>query len=214
MKPPLIVVFLKWPEPGRVKTRLAATVGKSEAVTIYKSLVRAVGLRLAACRTEHLAICYAPASQAGSIQQWIEHDAFREREVQHWWPQPETDLGGRQAAAVERAFAMGYENVALIGTDCVDLNARTFIQTWAALEQDADWVFGPANDGGYYLAATKQRTASPKSVFANVRWSTEHTLADCQKNITSQDSTFLIIETLADVDDYDDWNSVKDRLPC
>ena len=213
MKPPLIVVFLKWPEPGRVKTRLAANVGDAKAVTIYKALVREVGRRLAQCQREELAICFAPAAKAGSIQEWISHDAFRECEIHHWWPQPETDLGGRQAAAVEQAFAHGYHKVALIGTDCIDLNADTFARTWANLSKEADWVFGPANDGGYYLGATKQGAASPHSVFANVRWSTEHTLSDCQKNVTAQNNTPLIIETLADIDDYDDWQSVKNRLP-
>ena len=213
MKPPLIVVFLKWPEPGRVKTRLAANVGDAKAVAIYRALVREVGRLLAQCQREELAICFTPADKAGSIQEWIANDAFRECKIHHWWPQPETDLGGRQAAAVGRAFAHGYDTVALIGTDCIDLDADTFAQTWTALHEGADWVFGPADDGGYYLGATKQGAASPHSVFANVRWSTEHTLSDCQKNVTAQNNALLIIETLADVDDYDDWQSVKDRLP-
>ncbi len=213
MKPPLIVVFLKWPKPGYVKTRLASKVGNAKAVTIYKALVRAVGLRLAQCQKEHLAICYAPASEADSIQRWIADDVFRECEIQHWWPQPEMDLGGRQAAAVEKAFALNYESVALIGTDCIDLDADTFARTWTALDEGAGWVFGPANDGGYYLGATKQGAANAESVFAKVRWSSEHTLSDCQKNITSRDSSFFTIETLADVDEYDDWQLVKNRLP-
>ena len=213
MKPPIIIVFLKWPEPRRVKTRLAAKVGNTEAVAIYKSLVRAVGLRLAQCQLEHLAICYAPASRADSIQRWIKNDAFRECEIQHWWPQPETDLGGRQTAALKQAFTLGYEKAALIGTDCIDLDASTFTQTWASREQETEWVFGPAKDGGYYLGATKRGSAAPESVFAKVRWSTKHTLTDCQNNIASQDSSFLTIETLADIDDYDDWLSIKDRLP-
>ena len=114
---------------------------------------------------------------------------------------------------VEKAFALNYESVALIGTDCIDLDADTFARTWTALDEGAGWVFGPANDGGYYLGATKQGAANAESVFAKVRWSTEHTLSDCQKNITSRDSSFLTIETLADVDEYDDWQLVKNRLP-
>lgn len=211
--PPIIIVFLKWPELGKVKTRLAAAVGDEEAARIYRALVRQVGRCLLRCSCEeHLAVCFAPAAKGAAIRDWIEDEAFPDCTIQHWWPQPETDLGGRQAHALSRAFELGYKKAALIGTDCVDLEPEIFAKAWKALDHEADWVFGPANDGGYYLGATKPGPATPKAAFEDVRWSTEHTLKDCKTRIQKAEGRIFTLETLVDIDDYSDWQKVKDRV--
>ena len=209
---PLIVVFLKWPEPGKVKTRLAKTVGDDRAASIYRALVRELGRILTSCTREDLAVCYSPASQVQAIQTWLRDDGFTHCPIAHWWAQPESDLGERQAWAVDQAFARGYNQVALIGTDCIDLNRALFQQTWIALEK-SDWVFGPAKDGGYYLGATKPASPSPRDLFQGVRWSSQHTLSDCLANLESRQGSAKILETLKDIDDYEDWISIEDRLP-
>ena len=208
--PPLIIVFLKWPEPGRVKTRLARSVGDEEAVRIYRGLVREVGRCLAQCQGTEVAICYSPANCETSIRDWITR-SFAPVVPIHWWPQPESGLGERQAFSVQAAFAAGYEKVALIGTDCIDLTPELFASAWEALDT-ADWAFAPANDGGYCLAAIHRRGPTADKVFANVRWSSESTLGDCQANLESVSASFLILETLLDIDDYDDWRLVADRV--
>ncbi len=209
---PLIVVFLKWPEPGRVKTRLATHLGSEKAMVIYRALVREVGAALASCVEEDVAVCFSPADRVDDIEQWLTHEVFTERPVHHWWPQPETDLGGRQAWAIERAWESGYDCVALIGTDCIDIDRALFQRTWAGLEK-ADWVFGPAKDGGYYLGATKKAAAvDSRVVFEGVRWSSAHTLEDCLDRIERQAGSAVLLDPLTDVDDVNDWNSVAERV--
>ncbi len=210
--PPLILVFLKWPEPGRVKTRLAVSVGEWEAVRIYRALVREVGGILGRCGEEHLAVCYAPPEREWDIRRWITEEALPvERSVNHWWAQSRGDLGRRQRWAVARAFAEGYERVAMIGTDCVDLDQSLIREAWDILEK-ADWVFGPAADGGYYLGALRRNAPSPVEVFRGVRWSTEHTLADCLKNLERAGGTVTLLKSLQDVDAYENWVAVRERL--
>lgn len=208
----LVIVFLKWPEPGQVKTRLARDVGDAEAAAIYRELTAAVGRQLAACQGEDLAVCYAPADRATELEAWISREVFPSRPVHHWWAQPEGDLGERQAWAFERAAEVGYERMAVVGTDCIDLSARLMSEAWDGLDQ-AGWVFGPARDGGYYLAATKVGALSGRKVFGGVRWSSCHALEDCLRNLETGGARHVLLETiLDDVDDFEDWNCVRDRL--
>ncbi|MFT5188001.1 MAG: rSAM/selenodomain-associated transferase 1 [Verrucomicrobiales bacterium] len=208
---PLIIVFLKWPEPGQVKTRLAKSVGSEAAATIYRALVRELGHILSQCRSEDLAVCYAPASKEEAIQSWLSEEAFADHRIQHWWAQPETDLGERQAWAVDQAFAAGYDRVALLGTDCINVDQGVFQEAWKLLDE-SDWVFGPAEDGGYYLGATRKDSHTPREIFNEVRWSTEHTLSDCLANLEAQQGKVSILKILKDIDDYEDWISIQDRV--
>ncbi len=208
---PVIVVFLKWPEPGKVKTRLAQTVGQAEAVRIYRGLVAAVGRLLETCSGVDIAVCFDPPAREAAVRDWLQTGPFRQLRIAHWWPQQPTDLGGRQVAAVETALQTGYRKVALIGTDCVDWNAAMIRKVWEALDV-ADWVFGPALDGGYYLGALRASAPSASEVFAKVRWSSAHTLEDCLAHLNARGGVPAFIEKLKDVDDYEDWISVRDRV--
>ena len=208
---PLLIVFLKLPLPGQVKTRLAQSLGTEKALAIYHALVREIGSTLSECSTEDLAVCYSPAHETKRVRHWLTPDAFTRHPIQHWWPQPEADLGERQAWAIDQAFARGYDRVALIGTDCVDMDNALFQEMWAALDL-ADWVFGPARDGGYYLGATKPGAPEARTIFQNVRWSSEHTLEDCLDALRASDAKVTLLKTLVDIDHYQDWLSVEDRV--
>jgi glycosyltransferase A (GT-A) superfamily protein (DUF2064 family) len=132
-------------------------------------------------------------------------------EPAHWWAQPEGDLGRRQAWAVRQAFDLGYERVALIGTDCLGIDGSLMREAWRSLEE-SDWVFGPTEDGGYYLAATQNGRISPEVVFSGVRWSAACTLSDCLERLTGAGGTVSRLKTLEDVDTYEDWIKVRDRV--
>ncbi len=202
----VIIVFLKAPHPGRVKTRLAKVVGDEEAARIYRLLVVKVGEQLAQCEGADLCFYYTPTEGLEVIQDWLRVYPWSAK-IRHWRAQPEGDLGDRQAAATRWAEERGYAKVALVGTDCITLTPQVLQAAWDGLD-DHDWVFGPSKDGGYYLAAT--RTGEDTSLFQGVRWSSRHTLDDCLAKMAPKRVLFL--EAMEDVDEYDDWRSVQEPL--
>lgn len=185
-----IVLFVKYPEPGRVKTRIAATVGAEKAALIYKKLVARVWSQLPA--DAEVVVCYDPPARGDDVRAWLPGAARYE-------PQVAGDLGVRLRAAVDGAFASGAERVAVIGSDCVELTARSFAETWDALKL-SEVVLGPTIDGGYYLVALRRPMPA---IFENIRWSTEHTLADTM--VQARSVSVHLLRTLSDVDTYEDW---------
>jgi len=118
-------------------------------------------------------------------------------------PQAAGDLGARLRAAFEAAFAAGYGSVAVVGTDCVELDAE---RVASAFEMDADVVFGPARDGGYYLA----RLAGVEgcTVFDGVPWSSAETLASSICAAAEAGLEVGLLGELGDVDTMGDWDRV------
>ena len=94
----VILLFVKYPEPGRVKTRIAATVGPEKAAGIYKALVAHVRSQLPA--DSEVVVCYDPPSFGEQVRAWLPGAA-------HYEPQVDGDLGARLRAAVDGAFAAG-----------------------------------------------------------------------------------------------------------
>ncbi len=185
-----ILLFVKYPEPGRVKTRIAASVGPEKAAGIYKELVARVWSQLPA--NSEIVVCYDPPGRGDEVRAWLPGAARYESQVAG-------DLGARLRAAVEGAFAHGATQVAVIGSDCVELTSEVFAETWEALKL-SEVVLGPTTDGGYYLVALR----SPKTaIFENIRWSTEHTLADTMARAGS--ASVHLLQKLNDVDTYEDW---------
>jgi len=209
----LLVVFVKHPEPGWVKTRLAAGVGEAAAVAVYRELVKltlqAVGdwLRPAA----------SPPSEGGGRQVWIYFDPEnKEAEVRAWlaastegWsptahfvPQPPGDLGKRLESIYQQAFALDSYAVAAIGTDCPGLTAATLKNAFEAVRR-ADLVLGPALDGGYYLIGLAR---DYPALFTDIPWSSNHTLAATRAAARHLGLTTAELPALADIDTEEDWH--------
>ena len=185
-----ILLFVKYPEPGRVKTRIAATVGPEKAALIYKKLVARVWSQLPA--EVEVTVCYDPPERDEEVREWLPRAA-------RYQPQVAGDLGARLRVAVDSAFAEGAARVAVIGSDSVELTPEVFAQTWDALDR-SEVVLGPTHDGGYYLVALRRPMSA---IFENVRWSTEHTLADTIAQAGA--APVHILPMLNDVDTYEDW---------
>src|SRR5687767_11287328 len=109
-----ILVFVKYPELGRVKTRLAATVGPERATEIYRHLVAEVFARLP--EDAEVIACFDPAERRGECEEWLAGRAA------HFLPQTNGDLGVRLVKAFAEAFARGFARVAVIGTDCPEID--------------------------------------------------------------------------------------------
>jgi uncharacterized protein len=196
-----LLLFVKHPTPGRVKTRIAETTGPARATEIYRALVTRV---CAALPPEiPVIVHYDPPQDGEAVRRWLTPLL---PQAGGWVAQGPGDLGARLRQAFAAAFAAGWQEVAVIGSDCVEITPAIFDETWQALEKH-DAVIGPSDDGGYYLLAL--RTEQPE-LFENVRWSTEHTLADTLSR--GRHLQFHQLPTLSDVDSEADWLRVRRKI--
>jgi rSAM/selenodomain-associated transferase 1 len=188
-----LLVFLKYPEPGRVKTRLAAIVGPAHAAVLYREMIDTVFARLQPVRPRARLIGYFDGAPEGAFAGW--HAL-----VDEWWAQPPGDLGARLDFGFRTAATRGGPVVA-IGTDCLDTDAAV-IDTALEVLTNRDAVFGPAHDGGYYLVGAARQL---DGFFSGVPWSSEHTLSEHLALCRRAGWSFGLLPTLHDIDTYDDW---------
>jgi rSAM/selenodomain-associated transferase 1 len=188
-----VLVLLKHPRPGKVKTRLAAVCGARRAATLYREWIGLVLARLQPLRGSITVVGYFDGAAKDTFASWNSM-------VDEWWAQPKGDLGKRLAAGFEAAHARGSPVVA-IGTDCLDVDAPLLQDGFDVLVQK-DVVFGPAVDGGYYLVGTARHLAG---FFERIPWSSARTLAahlsSCEKNGWSVG----MLPARRDIDTWDDW---------
>lgn len=195
-----ILVFLKNPEPGKVKTRLAATMGPEPAAALYQEWIGVVLNSLQPLRKWAEVIGFFAGGSVEQFRPW--HHL-----VDRWLPQPEGDLGER----LENGFAVAHQlggPVLAVGTDCLELEGSLIRQAFAALE-DHDAVFGPATDGGYYLVGTARDLPA---FFRGIRWSSEQTLQDHLTRCRVSDWSVALLPTRHDLDTWDDWQAYLHRL--
>ncbi|MBC9794381.1 TIGR04282 family arsenosugar biosynthesis glycosyltransferase [Sinomicrobium weinanense] len=198
MKDHLLIIFTRNPEPGKVKTRLAKTVGESAALDVYTFLLnhtRDITQNLQTDKT----VYYSDTIAKDDL--WPT-DRYAKR-LQHG-----TDLGQRMENAFLTAFEEGYKKVTLIGSDIYELSQKHLEEALEALGSH-DAVIGPAEDGGYYLIGL--RTMNPE-LFRNKRWSTDTVLKDTLDDLKGKN--IHLLETLNDIDTYEDIknNPVFDNL--
>ncbi|MBS0660385.1 MAG: TIGR04282 family arsenosugar biosynthesis glycosyltransferase [Verrucomicrobia bacterium] len=198
-----LLLFVKRPRPGEVKTRLAADLGPEAAADAYRRLTAAV-LR-ALPREIPLRICFAPDEAQAEVETWLS-PSLAQPATYH--PQGGGDLGVRLAGAFAAAFEAGAERVVVLGSDCIDLTADLLRGAFAAL-QEVDAVLGPSPDGGYYLLGL--RRPSPR-VFAGIAWSTERVAAQTLERLAELGWSHRLLPARTDVDTLAEWREVEPRL--
>lgn len=189
---PLLIIMLKEPVMGRVKTRLARDIGWAAATGFARHAGRAAIARLIRDRRWRTVLAVAPRAAAAS----------------RFWPrhcprigQGEGDLGARMG----RLLGPACRPAILIGADIPAVSAALIAEAFKTLRRN-DAVFGPAEDGGYWLAGVNRR--GPRGdVFAGVRWSTAHALADTLANLA--DARIGFAARLGDVDNGDSYRRLK-----
>lgn len=184
-----LIVMVKEPRPGRVKTRLGRDLGMVASAWWFRHQVCALLRRVQDPRWQ-LVLAVAPDVAGMQSRVWPAHLPRL--------PQGQGDLGDRMARML-RAAAGG--PACVIGADIPDINAARVAEAFAALGNH-DAVFGPAPDGGYWLVGLKHPARQPRGFFAGVRWSTEHALADTIA--TLPDHCIAQVATLRDVDTVSD----------
>ena len=162
-----IIIFVRYPEKGAVKSRLAPVLGEELVVSLYEAFVSDLLATLE--RSGYpFRIAFTPAEREGDIFRCFgRHEGF---------PQAGTDLGERMKNAFQRCFSDGFTSVVLIGSDIPDLPPEIFAEAFAALDNSGA-VIGPAADGGYYLIGFRKETFVPE-VFGGIAWSTGTVFAE------------------------------------
>jgi rSAM/selenodomain-associated transferase 1 len=186
-----LIIFIRNPILGKVKTRLAKTVGDEQALNIYKEL-----LQHTHDITETLP-CHKYVFYADSI---TEHDIW-ENNIYRKHLQSGNDLGERMQAAFELLFGKGYQHLCIIGSDNYELTTAIIQQAFDALSQ-YNAVIGPSADGGYYLLGLSRMQSS---LFTNVEWSTDKVLSQTINACYVAGCSYTLLSILLDIDDEKDW---------
>jgi len=192
----LIIVFVRTPELGKVKTRLAKSIGGQSALTIYKLLLKHTAAVLHDLSFDKV-VYYS--------EKVVEND-FWDAAIFQKKTQKGSDLGERMQNAFETAFEDDYEKVLIIGSDLFDLKPTHITTAFKALETH-DFAVGPSLDGGYYLLGMKQLHPA---LFKNKKWGTDSVLEHTLKDLQQQEVTLL--EALNDIDTFEDLQQQPELL--
>jgi rSAM/selenodomain-associated transferase 1 len=195
-----LILMGKIPQPGRVKTRLCPPLSPGDAATLYACMLADTASEMAALRRVRRYLFIAPPEESGSLRA----PAF---EAFERLPQRGKDLGERMANAAKIAFREGAKAVAIVGADCPSLSAGKVVRTFRELRDGADAVFGPAADGGFYLAGL---SAPEPRIFQGIRWSTPTVLADVARRCRASGMSFAFLAPERDVDVYEDLVALRE----
>jgi rSAM/selenodomain-associated transferase 1 len=197
----VVMVFVKMPDSGNVKTRLAIDVGPELAVRAHECMVLDV-FDAATATDAEMRVFVDPPDALARAREWLGNEPTV-------IPQSGSDLGERMERAFLVAFSEGFSRAVLVGCDIPGLNAKILNAALSALETNHA-VIGPANDGGYYLIGFRKDTFAPK-VFRDMRWSENSVLDDTLRRLKSARRTVAQLEKLIDIDMLEDVRLLKAR---
>ncbi len=197
MKHARLILFVKAPRLGQVKTRLGAAIGPLAAWRFYNAMLTGLWREFPPGKRWRTVLAVSP--DRGTVARWPHGLARR--------PQGRGGLGRRMA----RAMAAEDGPVILVGGDIPDLRQRHIAEALRALKR-ADAVFGPAEDGGFWLVGLR-RGRWAERLFRDVRWSDAKTLADTLANLPAT-ARVELLETLSDVDTAADYQAYLRRFPA
>ena len=188
-----LIVMVKEPRPGRVKTRLGRDIGLTNAAWWFRHQTKAL-LRHVQDPRWQVVLAVAPDREGLQSRIWPAHLPR--------WAQGPGDLGARMGRALASALP---GPACVIGADIPGIRAHHIASAFDALGRN-DAVFGPAPDGGYWLVGLKRNRPAPPSLFQNVRWSSACALADTKASLPGY--RIAEIATLRDVDTAADLSAI------
>jgi rSAM/selenodomain-associated transferase 1 len=193
-----LLFFIKSPEKGRVKTRLASAVGDEMAVRLYRRFLLETLFTLNR-GTFLFYLCFYPENSLSDLKGWLGDDYL-------YMPQKGEDLGERMKNGFIDAFAMNFKRVVLIGSDIPDLPLEFIEEAFTSL-QEKDIVIGPSLDGGYYLIGFKDKNFSLR-VFEGIPWSTKRVFEETMKILKQEGLTVHTLQHWRDIDTIDDLKNL------
>jgi len=191
-----LIIFVKYPEPGKVKTRLARYIGNEKAAQIYSEMTETIIRNLFESEKYKTMIFFDPPERKRDFENWLQNNVYE------FFPQEGGSLGKRMSNAFTKVFSLEVEKAVIIGTDCIEISNEVISQAFDALEV-VDVVLGPAEDGGYYLLGLKK---PDPHIFHGISWSTGLVLDQTLKKIKEKGLKFQLLKTLRDVDTVSDLN--------
>jgi rSAM/selenodomain-associated transferase 2/rSAM/selenodomain-associated transferase 1 len=193
-----LIIFGRYPVPGKTKTRLIPVLGPSGAADLQSQITEKTFKTAQAFASKYrteLHVCYDGGSEK-QMQRWLgDHAPLR--------MQRSGTLGERMEAAFCEAFHDGCRRVILIGTDVPEVKALHLEEAFDALKEN-DLVFGPSTDGGYWLVGLKE----PMPIFDNIPWGTAGVLAQTFSYLRDRELSTYCLDPLADIDTGEDLEQV------
>ena len=191
----LLIIFVKNIKLGKVKTRLAKIVGDEKAFTVYKALVEVTEKA-----TAHIDVDKRIYFSDAIVDEKWKND--------YKAVQKGADLGERMSHAFQDGFDDGYSEIVLIGSDLPNITKNVIHKGFKSLLQN-EVVFGPAEDGGYYLVGLSK---FHNCIFENKAWSTSNLLEETLTELKQKKIEVSLIETLNDIDTFEDLQSYPEFL--
>jgi rSAM/selenodomain-associated transferase 1 len=196
-----LLLFVKSPIKGKVKTRLAAEIGEDFAVELYKCFVEDL-ISLVENLDVQFKICFFPPNTKSTLLEWLgEQHCYR--------PQIGNNLGERLKNAFDNSFEEGFSKLVAIGSDSPDLPENFLRQAFKELES-CDAVVGPSNDGGYYLIGFSKDSFLPEA-FDGIAWSTSAVCNQTQMTLMKHRLNIHFLPQWYDVDTQLDLNRLAAR---
>ncbi|HIE07062.1 MAG TPA: glycosyltransferase, partial [Desulfarculaceae bacterium] len=195
-----IIIMTRYPDPGRVKTRLIPALDADEAARLHRQMVEY------AMSTVRGFTSASPAGifvffNGGSkelMASWLGDEA-------EYLPQADGNLGDKMRAAFHAVFNREFKTVTMIGSDCPTIDRHILRQAFSSLAQ-ADMVVGPALDGGYYLLGLKQVY---DQLFEGIDWGGSKVLTQTLSAARNQRITVSCLPELSDIDRPEDLVNLK-----
>ncbi len=188
------LLFMKAPRPGKVKTRIAESIGDKKAAELYRNFILDMLVMLK--KTEKkVIIFYYPNNAKNEIEKGFGRNYI-------CFAQKGGGLGERMKNAFDTAFGMGIKKAVLMGTDIPDLPYEIILKAFQAFDTNKA-VIGPCFDGGYYLIGFKQKYFCP-SVFQNIPWSTGKVFKKTCYAMKNKKIKPYILPKWRDMDNIDD----------
>ncbi len=200
--PDLLIIFIKAPRIGEVKTRLARDIGAENAQKLYRAMVEDLLQNLRGPDNFDLLITLWPENAEPEVRNWL-----------NWKGQITTqsqgNLGDKLQHAFGNGFAQGYQRIVIIGSDLPELSSSVINDSFKQLHTYS-LILGPATDGGYYLIGLR----SPHTeLFTGINWSTSDVLKKTLENADKAGLHHFLLPDMQDIDKYDDiwirWKELK-----
>lgn len=191
----LLIVFAKNPEIGKVKTRLAKTIGNEKALHIYNILLSHTLIQCGMLKN-----CIVHIYYSDNLTNINKNDFLGNRFLQEG-----NSLGERMKNAFEKSFKNHFRKIVLIGSDCPEIEAKHIEQAFAVLDKKQT-VFGPAKDGGYYLIGMQKFF---EQIFENMPWSTNLLMKKTRNVLENKKISYKMLAMLSDVDTIEDAKQFK-----
>jgi len=191
-----VIIFARYPAPGKVKTRLAKTLGDKFATAFYKTCADHTFSEVnKSCEQigANVHLFCSEESEIRMVEKWIGYDF-------NFDFQKGNDLGLKMANAFTHVFNSGYKKVIIIGTDAPDINSGLIEDAFARLE-NFDAVIGPSDDGGYYLLGL---ASNNPDLFEHIEWSTDVVFEKTLDKLKGKGMSYYLLKELTDIDTEED----------